>query len=86
MKAKQGLTLKKKKRKPWIHKFPRGYQALTALPVNSGFITENNRKGLIIDKNDYGVKVLIETADGWEKLWIAGGTSVKKLIKERKNE
>jgi|TARA_Y100000310_G_scaffold238589_1_gene242025 hypothetical protein len=54
--------------------------------VNSGFITENNRKGLIIDKNDYGVKVLIETADGWEKLWIAGGTSVKKLIKERKNE
>ena len=83
MKVKQGSTLKKKKRQKLTLKYPTGYVALAALPVNTGFITEGDRKGLVIEKNDYGVKVLIEESDGWTKNWIAGGTSVKRLQKER---
>ena len=64
-------------------KYPTGYVALAALPVNTGFITEGGGKGLVIDKNNYGVKVLIEEPDGWTKNWISGGTSVKRLQKER---
>tara|TARA_R100001530_G_scaffold57743_1_gene41939 strand:- start:507 stop:767 length:261 start_codon:yes stop_codon:yes gene_type:complete len=86
MKVKQGSNLKKKKRKKLTLKYPIGYGALDALPVNTGFIIEGNKRGLSIDKNEYGVKVLIESEDGWTKAWIAGSTSVKKLHKERRNE
>ena len=66
-------------------KYPIGYGALAALPVNTGFTIEGGKKGLSIDKNEYGVKVLIESEDGWTKAWIAGSTSVKKLHKERRD-